>query len=347
MSETSEPVVQAIKYRAEGACGVGEESYRPQISYSTIAAEEVKRLAARYYDFPISLNCVFYHRGTNDVYKLSGPERQFALRISRVNWRTRSELMAELAVINHIHAKGIQVALPIPRADGGWITEIMAPEGLRRAIVSSWAKGAPPNHNSERQVRQFGRQLAIVHSALDDLSPQPALPIMDVNYLLRASLNTIFPLMAAHRDLCGELTELGRRLESRFSFAHKSLSDWGLCHGDVASYNAHIDEDHCVLFDFDFCGWGWRLFDLASYRFHARSEGFESQAWQPFIEEYLSLRGSAEGSLRHIGVFMCLRHIWLAAKRIEHLVEMGSGSLPDTYFETLVRLCKEMESEFS
>ena len=325
--------------------GFSAEIYQPQILYSTIAAEEVKRLATRCYNFPSLLQCVFYHRGLNDVYQIILPERQFALRISRANWRVRSELLAELAVINHLHTKGIDVALPIPRADGDWITEIMAPEGVRSSILYSWVKGSKVKYDSKSHVQLLGRLMARVHSALDDIAPQPALPNMDINFLLRTPLDTIRPSVAGRPDLLLELTELTRRLESRLTSANRVLSDWGLCHGDVANHNAHVEGDHCVLFDFDFCGWGWRIFDLATYRLHARCAGLETQAWDPFIREYLALRADAEVSLNHIGLFMCLRYLWVAGKSIERLVEEGIGALPDTYFETLIRICNEIEAE--
>ena len=346
MDETVEPQSQTTQnHAAAETFEFGAMGRLPQISYSTLAAEEAKRIATRYYGFPSTLSCIFYNRGFNDTYRLSLPKWEFALRISQAKWKARPALMAELDVVNHIHAKGINVALPIRRADGGWITEIMAPDGVRRAIISRWAKGSRPKC-CELHARQFGRHLARVHTALDDLAPLPALPNMDANYLLRMSLDAIYPAIASDPELLREFEDLGDRLGSRLNSAHKILRDWGACHGDVGNHNAHIIGDSCVLFDFEFCGWGWRLSDLASYRINSRFEGFEMQTWTPFIQEYLALRPGIESQLRYIGLFMCLRHLWVAARRTERLTEMGASSVPDTYYEMVVRLCKELESEF-
>jgi Ser/Thr protein kinase RdoA (MazF antagonist) len=345
MSETTELRSPEFQIRTVEKCEVDAVIRQPQISYSTIATEEVKELVIRYYNVPEPLHCVFYNRGFNDIYRLSSSERQFALRISPVNGRGHSALMAELAVVNHVNSKGVEVVIPVSRADGSWITEIAAPEGLRRAIAFGWAAGSAPKYNSELHARQLGRLMAKVHTALDDIAPQSELPNLRVDYLPRKSLDVIYLGMATNADLLVKFTELIQRLESRLDAAHKSLYDWGLCHGDVGNYNALFDGDRCVLFDFEFCGWGWRLFDLASYRLHARCEGFEMQAWKPFIQEYLALRPDAETSLTHVGLFMCLRHLWVAARRIEHLVEFGVGSIPGNYYEMLVHFCKEIESE--
>lgn len=346
MSEAIELQSRGNQHRSDEIDGFSAVIHQPQISYSTIAVEEVKRLAIRHYNFASSLQCVLYQRGINDVYQIALPDRTFALRISRANWRARSALMSELAVINHVHSKGVDVAIPIPRVDGQWITEIVAPEGLRSSVVYNWAKGSKIKYASEVDVRRFGMLMARVHGALDDMAPQPELPNFDANFMLRMSLDVIRPLIAGRPALLSELTDLASRLESRLLSARKSLRDWGLCHGDVANHNAHVYGDRCVLFDFDFCGWGWRLFDLACYRLHARLEGFEPQAWNPFIQEYLAIRADAEDSLKHIGLFMCLRHIWIAGKSVEYSADQGIGVLPDTYVETVIRVCKEIEAEY-
>jgi Ser/Thr protein kinase RdoA (MazF antagonist) len=346
VDKTTGSLSQARANQIPEAVELDTVSHQPRIVYSTIAAEDVKRLATRCYDLPRSLKCALYKRGFNDVYRLSNAERQFALRISPVNGRTCPELMAEVAVVNYIHAKGIGVALPIPRADGGWITEIAAPEGVRKAIVFDWVKGSTPKYDSESHVRQLGKLMGRVHAALDDMAPQPSLPCLGVNYLPRMSLNAICAGAVTNPDVILELTELSNRLDFRLNLVLECLSDWGLCHGDVANCNVLVDKDRCALLDFEFCGWGWRLFDLASYRLHARLEGSETQAWGPFIEEYLALRPDAESSLEHIGLFMCLRYLWLAARHAERLMEKGIASLPDRFYETLVPFCKEIESEF-
>ena len=311
MSEMTRSPPNTIQHKTDDAPGLSTLSYQPRIIYSTIAAEDVKRLATRYYELPDSLTCDLYKRGYNDVYRLSSPERQFALRISPVNGRSTSALMAELAVVNHLHAKGIEVALPVPRADGGWITEIIAPEGPRNAIVFSWVNGTAPKYDSEIHARLFGRLLSQIHTAWDDMVLQPPVPHIEVNYLPRMSLNTICMGMTLPPDSLFELTELVQRLELRLNLALKSLRDWGLCHGDIKNYNALVDGDRCALFDFEFCGWGYRLFDLASYRLDARFSGLETQAWKPFIKEYLASRPDAESSLEHVRLFMCLRLLWV------------------------------------
>ena len=345
MEGTVESLVDVGRERTMTSVSELGTSDQPRIIYSTISPEEIRRISIETYGFPNNIKCVLHHRGTNDVYRLSLPEQEFAFRISRVNLKSYSTLMAELSVLDHLRASGVDVAKPMPRSDGGWITDVSAPEGLRRAVIFRWERGSTLKYKSEQQTRQLGGLVARVHLALDDMSPQAALPDIDAEYLLRKPLDVIYPALAARRKSVIELKELADHLEEKLKFAHMDLRDWGMCHGDIGNYNALIDDQRCILFDFEFCGRGWRLFDLASYRLHARFEGFEKEAWYPFIQGYLTVRPVAQSYLRHTGLFMCLRRVWLAAKWIEHLAERGVGALSDTYYEKLVPVCREIELE--
>jgi Ser/Thr protein kinase RdoA (MazF antagonist) len=41
---------------------------------------------------------------------------------------------------------------------------------------------------------------------------------------------------------------------------------WGLCHGDIFTGNIHRNSDGSLtIFDFDFCGYGWRAYDVAPF----------------------------------------------------------------------------------
>ena len=88
------------------------------------------------------LSCEFWARGLNDTYKISSDRENFALRVYRKKWRTQSDIKFELNAIKHLHKKGADVAYPIERNQGGYITDIEAPEGIRQVIVTKYAEGA-------------------------------------------------------------------------------------------------------------------------------------------------------------------------------------------------------------
>jgi Ser/Thr protein kinase RdoA (MazF antagonist) len=302
-------------------------------------------LIVPHYDLQSPVECVLFQRGVNDTYLLSSHGRKFAVRVSRANWRSKEELIGELDALRHLARKGVRVVMPIARTDGDLTTEVQVPEGLRRAVMFDWITGRAPKYTDVAHAYEYGKQVATLHSASDDLAADIARPTIDLEYLLREPLDRIQGRLNGLPTVRRHLDSLVGRVLTRLNGAKLHLLDWGFCHGDVWSNNAHIDGSRVVLFDFDSCGWGWRLFDLASYRWEARRQNAEISAWTPFAQGYLENRPAAADSLRHVGLFMILRHLWTTGQWIILSTEMGVSFLPDEFFEDLVPFCERIEAD--
>jgi Ser/Thr protein kinase RdoA (MazF antagonist) len=318
--------------------------YQP-IIYSTLSMEGIKRLVVQHYDFDESVECTFFCRGVSDTYLLSSPAGRFAFKVHRTNWRAREAILWEMAALIHMGGKGVEVAMPVPRRDGEFITELRAPEGLRSAVLFHWANGHAPEYTDSAHALQYGRLVAKLHTAGDDLPPNGSRPKMDMEYLFAKPLARIRSRLRDLPSVAARLTALEERTLIQVRRAEKELGDWGFCHGDVWANNARIDGNRLVLFDFDFCGSGWQVFDLASYRWHARYVDLEQASWKPFIEGYLQIRPAAASSLEFIGLFMILKHLWTTAHWIGRLPETGAYFLSDQSLENLVPFCEKIESE--
>jgi len=281
----------------------------------------------------------------NDVYSVASREGRFALRVSHVNWRSPAALLAELRALQHLNACCNGVAKPVHRADGGCITDIWAPEGLRHAVLFHWVGGRAPCYTDASQAAQFGRHLAMLHTAADTLAPNAARPRIDAQCLLYSPVELIRPRMRQIPVAAARLEALAERLRARLDGAQQELRDWGFCHGDMHAGNTRIDADRMVSFDFDACGAGWRIYDLASYKWHARLHGVEQVAWAPFVDGYLEMRPQIASSLGHIGLFTILRHLWITGQLIVFSSVMGRGLLSEDFFESLVPFCERIESE--
>ena len=329
----------------ESGCDRSATGQYRSIIYSTQSPQLIKQLVVEHYGFDDSTRCIVWYRGVSDTYKVSVPGGLFALKLYRSGWRTQSEILGELAALKHLDLKGIGVVKPVPRKDGGLITEVHAPEGPRSAVLFHWASGCAPRYTDTTHSLKYGQLLARLHIAGDDFSSCDFRPKLDLNYILECPLKRIRPELRSRPLVAEALDDLIQRLRACMSKVNTASWDWGFCHGDIWSDNAHIDGDHCVLLDFDFCGPGWRLFDLASYRWHARTVGKEEETWEPFLEGYLQVRPLSTESLRSIGLFMIFRHLWTTAHWIELSTDFGDTMLPDEYFDELVPFCEKIEAD--
>lgn len=262
--------------------------HRP-ISYSTTSIEKIKHLFAEYpFEGPVEVT--FYMLSVSDTYLLTTPGRKFMLKVYRAGWRSQEALTQEIAAIEHAHARGVKVAAPIARRDGNWITYIRAPEGIRPAILFPWVKGRAPEYTDPRHAAAFGTAIARLHLACEDFDRYDARPRFDLDFLFRRPIDRIRPRLQEMPSVAVRFERLAARLESHLNRVERHFTDWGFCHGDIWADNARIDGDDVVLFDFDFFGPGWRVSDLAAYRWHARLKGSEAIAWEAFSKAYLSVR---------------------------------------------------------
>ena len=315
------------------------------VIYSTLSVEGIQRLVVPGYNLPSPVSCIFFQRAVNDTYLLTSGGKRYALRVSRFKWRSRAALSSELAALRHLSDGGIEVAKPIARRDGKWITDVRAPEGIRYAVLFEWIDGVTPTYEDAAQAANYGKVLGRFHSVSDDLEQDDARTRMDLEHLLQSPLRLIGPHLEDLPSMRARLDSLVDRLERRLSPATLQSLDWGFCHGDVWAENAQLRGSQLVLFDFDCCGSGWRIYDIASYRWDARRQSAESLAWEPFIRSYLRERPRAAASLDLLGEFMILRHLWVTSLWIILTVETGTSYLPATFFEGLVPFCEQIEQD--
>lgn len=70
-----------------------------------------------------------------------------------------------------------------------------------------------------------------------------------------------------------------------------------------------------TFFDFDYCGLGWRSYDIAVFRWalemHKLPEEEIKRSWESFIDGYLSNRKLYEIDIKVIPLFVAVRQLWL------------------------------------
>jgi Ser/Thr protein kinase RdoA (MazF antagonist) len=343
------------------------------ILYSTISAEAIRQMIVRpHYGYANSVECTLFNAGQNDTYQVRAADHIYALRLYRTG-RSLEGITEELAALLQLRAKEVPVAAPIARLDGEFVTPLDAPEGTRFAALFHWVGGEQPRYINAAHATLYGRVAARLHSAADDM-PVPAgdslasrsvrgpmgqpggpmgqpsnkaRPPHDMGYLLDRPAASLRPAIARYPSWAARFEALIERLKPRLEQARERLTDWGFCHGDLHGGNAHVAGDQLHLFDFDFCGAGWRVYDLATYRWAARLRGVEDRAWKPFSAAYLQSRPAAASDLELAPLFVILREIWLQGYFASRTARSGDGFQDERYFEHVVTFCERAESELT
>lgn len=341
----NEPVTPvASRSRASVSPATRPRSRPRAITYSTLSVDRVKQVLQAY-DVDQPIEGTIFHRSMSDTYYLSTPQQQFALKVYTSNWRSREAIAQELAAIRHAYSKGVSVALPVARRDGELITTVRAPEGSRCAVLFIWARGRTPKYSNPMHAYQFGRMLAQLHVAMDDFKRYSERPSLDLDYLFRTPVDRIMRRLGDLPEVAVRFDNLVTRIEERLRTDAAQLPDWGFCHGDVHVYNTRIDGDRLVLFDFDYFGQGWRISDLATYRWQARCNGAEATAWPAFLQGYAEVRPRIAESLRFARLFMMLKHLWDKGRFIAFAEQFDPITITEEFLENAVGFCEQLEAE--
>jgi Ser/Thr protein kinase RdoA (MazF antagonist) len=249
----------------------------------------------------------FWHRGTNDTYRIEKDGKRAFLKLYRRGWRSRAEIQGEVDLLRFLRRKHASVSSPISTTTGAFIDQIDTPEGRRYAVLFSEAKGTEPKFSQESS-RKFGHLVASIHKAADSCPFRFEGRIWTLTILFanrsNACARTLLTGLEISRFLTRNLRGVGRcsRLASS-----SSPPEFGICHGDLTFGNLRRDDSgRFTLIDFDFSGYGWRSYDICVFLW-SRGDKFSPSArrkrtnqWRAFLEGYRAVRQLSEAELQAV-----------------------------------------------
>ncbi|MBD6619177.1 phosphotransferase [Komarekiella sp. 'clone 1'] len=274
-------------------------------------------IATVLYKYPINKphSCKLIKRGLNDTYLVEAEEKKYILRVYRRGWRNKQDIDFELELLAFLHEQKQPVAYPIARIDGGFTTEIAAPEGKRYVAIFSYAPGHAVNDKLDtKQSYILGKVLAEIHQTLDIFKSSFSRPTLNNEYLLDWSIVSITPLYQNRKKEMDLLQQQIDRIKNQLTVINLSFSapEYGICIGDVHSGNTHFTNNNKpTLFDFDQCGYGWRAFDIAKFLHVALRMKINLTIRNSFVEGYQAIRKLNQSELASIPIFIKAAHIWV------------------------------------
>ena len=207
-------------------------------------------------------------RGLNSVYRLESESGPYYLKVYRAVGRTQAAIEHEHALLgglNQMLEPGVAVAMPMRTSKGGSQAECLLAGQQRYYAIFRNAPGRQPNYDTA-DAAQVGRGVALLHRAmLAQHTPQAS--DRSPFTLISSSLDILRQVNELTTDFKRKVEAVGTRSMAEVSGqAHLKLA---AIHGDICSLNCRIDGDLLTFFDFDECGLGSHLYDLAGWMFSA------------------------------------------------------------------------------
>ena len=290
-----------------------------------VAIDELKRMARQalgQWGLPDQQPELLKYR-ENAVFKVRLPDGgHAALRLHRPGYHSQASLRSELLWMDDLRCNGLRVPQPLPATDGSSLLVAIGGREPQFADLIGWVAG--------KQIGETGKpleyspgELAVIYHALGgvmadmhnvaDRWATPAefhRPAWDAEGLLGdgplwGRFWDCSALSASDRRFLGDLRP---RLRERLQAVATNL-DFGLIHADLVRENVLLDGGSVALIDFDDCGYGWRLFDIATTLLRNRQEDHYALIRSSLLEGYRSRRTLEESALALLPLFLLLRSL--------------------------------------
>jgi Ser/Thr protein kinase RdoA (MazF antagonist) len=316
------------------------------VVYSTLASPAIASLVVSNYPIGKVVSCQFWHRGLSDVYIIQTPLRPYILRVSHHHWRSKAEIDFELELLDFWRQRQLPIAYPLRTHHQSLSVEVNAPEGKRYAALFPYAPGevALGDFNPTQSLL-LGKTLAKLHHTSSEFQASVNRQPLSLEYLFDRSFDAIAPFLQ-HRHT--DLDYLNQAIaESKDKLAHfpQNPPFWAICWGDPHSGNTHFTPDNQItLFDFDQCGYGWRIFDIAKFWHVALRTGISRQVREAFLEGYQAVAPLTEKELAVLQTFTQAAHLWSWSISIHAASFYNWCQLDDSYFSRRLEQFKRLAS---
>lgn len=315
-----------------------------EVLHSTISQQEIVDKLLPLYDISGIIKCVLWQSSINDTYIVNTISNQYIIKIYRSSWKNYSDINYEIDAIQYLHFSGVNVSYPLKRFDGLYITEISAPEGLRYAILTTYAEGKELTYQDNSDAYLYGQNIAKIHLSTDKFKTEHAKQVLDIDHLLNEPLQKLKIFFINDPCRSDYITNLSEQLFDKLNGIEFGINEFKFCHGDLHGGNAHLSADKLTFFDFDFCGIGWRSYDIAVFRWGCMLRKKEEQ-WGMFINGYQSVKMISDKDLNYTLPFVAIRDIWVMALHLNRISDLGQSFINDYYLDKRFKFLQNIESQ--
>lgn len=270
-------------------------------SYSTLCPDALASLISEKYGI-FAVECRLLVRGVGDTYLVTAENDRFILRVYRSSHRSLAQISEEVKLLVSLKQAGVSVSYPISDINNQTIQHIEAIEGLRYAVLFTYASGTVIKQLSKTQLLNLGREMARFHNVSENSKKGDSRWEFDVKTTVLEPLKVInIPDIEDYNWLA----ETADRLQAVLSDFPTERFPKGYCHFDFLPKNFHFEEDKVTFFDFDFMGYGFLVNDVMTFWQHLALEVYTvrmkrteaDESYRIFLEGYRECRPISDEEL--------------------------------------------------
>lgn len=257
------------------------------VTDSTIAAQYLGLFVREKYGLSAATNCKLFRMGINHSYIVTDQDQKFVFRIYSLDWRSEVEIAEEIRLLNLLKEHHLSVSYPIIDIFGNYIQKIQAPEGLRYGVLFSYAYGKKIRNFSEEISYSMGSLMASIHQVTEHVHLKRI--EYNANTLTRLPYQYAKQHFSATNEEMHFVKQAGDIIADVFTNVKTDALRKGVVHLDMWYDNMHInDASDMTIFDFDFCGNGWLMYDIAYFMMQLFHIETDKQQYKAKVEAFFA-----------------------------------------------------------
>lgn len=289
----------------------------------------------------------------NTVYHIMIPTgAQYVLRVSAATGYDRAEQCSEMQWLLALRREtNVLVPEPVPALDGALITivEVSGVAEPRHYALFGWLPGMPPAPGIPVKVMErIGACIASLHLHAEQFVPSAgfARPCWDWQRLFGPSSimgpeKSAALLTPGQREL---LAAVSVRVRDELQALETTPAHWGLIHADLHRDNILIEDGQVGVIDFDDCGWGHYLFDVASvldsFRRRVLADPRDYPAWrEAYLTGYDRVRRLPDQLDAQLATFLVMRDM----TTVNFILGSSNASVQEWGDERIAQITRHMK----
>ena len=297
-----------------------EVSHRAQILRLRKLAEE----ALAQYDLKVQAFHTLLHL-ENTTFRVESGEKQFVLRINRPDHRTETQILSEALWLAALRRDTrLVVPEPVANRQGEFVTGAAA-SGVpqeRSCVLFGWVQGTfYRNRISPVALERVGWFTAQLHQHAMGYDPPAEFCRHNVEFgtdeepgemmrLLKKGFEEGAAIIPPH-DLA-TFTLARHYLQEAIAAVGEEQDAFGLIHADLHHGNYLFHQKEVRAVDFDDCGWGHFLYDLAVTQWYLQARPDYAELCRAHLAGYQAVRPLSEGQLALLPTFRAARTLMMA-----------------------------------
>lgn len=285
-------------------------------------------------------------RSENATFLLQAAGKRYALRLHRPNYHSKADIQSELLWLDALREIGIVVPQAIPASAGETVlTLAMADGGERYAVLFHWIDGEMPTTDVDpKAFQQLGHITARLHQHSRSWQKPTGFQRIIWDHHTMVSDQSHWGrwqdapnLNPADHDIVAEAVA---RVGHELAGFGKGADRYGLIHADLRLTNLLLHKGETRVIDFDDCGMGWYLHDLAAAISFVEHHPRAAEWVDNWILGYEKVAHISDEEMALVPTLLIQRRIQMTAWMGSHAETDMALSLGPRWADHSVRLCR-------